>query len=83
MFIEEKARWIISRKEGNNSWKTPATSNLVIQSLMLAGHRDEVTDSVKWILDQMNDNGSWGKENGDINTTSLSLITLHEYIDSQ
>ncbi|MDI3486536.1 MAG: hypothetical protein PWQ50_1756, partial [Methanolobus sp.] len=39
--------------------------------------------SVKWILDQMNDNGSWGKENGDINTTSLSLITLHEYIDSQ
>jgi hypothetical protein len=83
MFIEEKTRWIISRKEVNNSWKTPATTNLVIQSLMLAGHRDEVTESVKWILDQMNDNGSWGKENGDINTTSLSLITLHEYIDSQ
>jgi hypothetical protein len=83
MSIEEKARWIISRKEVNNSWKTPATSNLVIQSLMLAGHRDEVTESVEWILDQVNDNGSWGKDEGDINTTSLSLITLREYINSQ
>ncbi|SDF54421.1 hypothetical protein SAMN04488589_0837 [Methanolobus vulcani] len=82
-FIEEKARWIISRKEKNNSWKTPATSNLVIQSLILADHKDEVNESVEWILGQMNDNGSWGKDGGDINTTSLSLITLHEYMSSQ
>ncbi|MDK2826372.1 MAG: hypothetical protein PWQ63_1231 [Methanolobus sp.] len=82
-FIEEKARWIISRKEKNNSWKTPATSNLVIQSLILADHKDEVNESVEWILGQMNDNGSWGKDGGDINTTSLSLITLHEYMNSQ
>jgi squalene cyclase len=79
-FIEEKAKWIISRKEENSSWKTPATTNLVIQSLILAGHKEEVSNSIEWIIGQMNDNGSWGKENGDINTTSLSLITLHEYI---
>ncbi|WMW24229.1 terpene cyclase/mutase family protein [Methanolobus sediminis] len=83
IFIEEKAKWIISRKEKNNSWKTPATSNLVIQSLMLAGHKDEVSESVEWILDQMNDNGWWGKDVGDINTTSLSLISLYEYMNSQ
>jgi squalene cyclase len=82
-FIEEKARWIISRKEKNNSWKTPATSNLVIQSLILAGHKGEVGESVKWILDQMNDKDSWGKDGGDVNTTSLSLITLHEYMNGQ
>nr|WP_321496516.1 prenyltransferase/squalene oxidase repeat-containing protein [uncultured Methanolobus sp.] len=80
-FIEEKARWIISRKEKNNSWKTPATTNLVIQSLMLAGYKDEVSGSVEWILKLMNENGSWGKNGGDINTTSLSLITLHEYAE--
>jgi hypothetical protein len=82
-FIEEKTRWIISQREKNGSWKTPATSNLVIQSLMLAGHKNEVGESVEWLLGQMNDNSSWGKEGGDINTTSLSLITLYEYMNSQ
>lgn len=79
-FVEEKARWIISKRESGAAWKTPATSNLVIQSLVLAGYRTELKEPVEWLLEQMNDNGSWGKENGDINTTSLSLITLHEYM---
>lgn len=78
-FIEEHARWIISQRENEAAWKTLATSNLVIQSLLLAGHKDETVVPVKWILSHMNDNGSWGKEEGDINTTSLSLITLWEF----
>ena len=82
-FIEEKTRWIISQRQENGSWKTPATSNLVIQSLMLAGHKNEVEESAEWLLSQRSDNGSWGKEGGDINTTSLSLITLYEYMNSQ
>ncbi|MBP1908110.1 prenyltransferase/squalene oxidase repeat-containing protein [Methanolobus bombayensis] len=81
-FVEEKARWIISKKQKNGSWKTPATTNIVIQSLMIAGYKSEVKEPVRWLLENLNDNGSWGKENGDINTTSLSLITLHEYMSS-
>ncbi|WP_342306078.1 hypothetical protein [Methanolobus sp. ZRKC5] len=78
-FIDERASWIISQRESEAAWKTLATSNLVIQSLLLAGNKDETVVPVKWILSHMNGNGSWGKEGGDINTTSLSLITLWEY----
>ena len=79
-FIEERARWIVSQRKTEAAWKTLATSNLVIQSLLLAGHKEETVVPVKWILSHINSNGSCGKEGGDINTTSLSLITLREYL---
>ncbi|WP_292467161.1 hypothetical protein [Methanolobus sp.] len=77
--IRDRARWIISQKEKNGAWKTLATSNLVIQSLILAELKDEIVEPLEWILSKINNNGSWGKEEGDINTTSLSLITIQEY----
>ncbi len=80
-FIAERARWIISQQESEGAWKTLATSNLVIQSLILTGHKDETAIPLKWILSHINSNGSWGKEGGDINTTSLSLITLWQYMN--
>ena len=79
-FIEERARWVISRQENEAAWKTLATSNLVIQSLILTGHKHEIAIPLKWILSHINSNGSWGKQGGDINTTSLSLITLWQYM---
>ncbi|WP_164997744.1 hypothetical protein [Methanolobus psychrotolerans] len=78
-FAEERAKWIITQLEKDGAWKTLATSNLVIQSLLLAGHKDNIVIPIQWILSCMNSNGSWGKEGGDINTTSLSLITLQEW----
>lgn len=81
-FMEERAEWLLSRKEKNSSWKTPATSNLVIQSLLINGYKDYCTDSLKWIISEMNNNGSWGKDSGDINTTSLSLITIKSFQNS-
>lgn len=82
-FVEEKVRWILSKRGTGAAWKTPATSNLVIQSLMLAGYKSELKEPVEWLLEHMKDNGAWGKDNGDINTTSLSLITLHEYMNEK
>ncbi len=79
-FVQERSRWLISKKDENGAWKTQATSNLVIQSLILAGYKDELSESVRWLLEKRNDNGSWGKEGGDINTTSLSLITFWKYL---
>ncbi|MDG6242837.1 MAG: hypothetical protein QCH31_00385 [Methanolobus sp.] len=78
-FVENRTKWIIEQRENNKAWKTLATSNLVIQALLLAGHKKETTIPIKWLLSSMNINGSWGKDNGEINTTSLSLISLKEY----
>lgn len=78
-FTEQRARWIISQREKDGSWKTLATSNLVLQALILAGHKKDVGNSLRWVISKRNVNGSWGKGDGDINTTSLSLITIHEY----
>ncbi|SFM41651.1 hypothetical protein [Methanolobus profundi] len=80
-FIDERAKWIISQREMNGAWKTLATSNLVIQALILAGYKEVTEGPFNWILSKMNKNCSWGKDNGDINTTSLSLITIHEYTE--
>lgn len=79
-FIKERSMWIISKREKRGAWKTLATSNIVIQALILAGYKDEVLIPVEWILSEMNDDGSWGKNGGNINTTSLSLISLKEYV---
>jgi hypothetical protein len=78
-FIEDRTKWIITQRENDKAWKTLATSNLVIQALLLAGRKDETTIPIKWILSHVNCNGSWGKDEGEINTTSLSLISLWQY----
>ncbi|KXS44642.1 hypothetical protein HWN40_11045 [Methanolobus zinderi] len=75
-FIDERAEWILSERTAEGAWKTPATSNIVMQALINTGYCSELGESVQWLLDRMNDNGSWGKNEGDINTTALSLITL-------
>ncbi|MEZ5334628.1 MAG: hypothetical protein R2741_05015 [Methanolobus sp.] len=78
-FIRERAEWILSQRENGSAWKTPATSNLVIQSLVLAGYKEDCLEPLKWVLSKMNSNASWGKDNGDINTTSLTLITIRSF----
>jgi len=75
-FIDERARWMLSKRTEKGAWKTPATSNIVMQALINAGYGSELGEYVQWLLDRMNDNGSWGKNKGDINTTALTLITL-------
>ena len=78
-FINQRAQWVLSQRGQNGDWKFISTSNIVIQALMLAGFKDELAISVMWLLGKLNDNGSWGKDEGDIIATSISLITLGLY----
>ena len=71
-FISEKSKWLLSVCE-NGNWKYTATSNLVLQAFVLCNQKHEAQRSLPWLLDSQNENGSW--EN-DLNTTSLSLLTL-------
>lgn len=76
-FIAERANWLISKREGGG-WKYIATSNLVIQALMLSGKEEqEITPSIAWLLGKQDDNGSWK----DIISTTLTLISLKMYLD--
>lgn len=75
-FIRERARWILSEKDEDGGWEFISTSNLVIQALSLAGFNGELEASEKWLLSGQNANGSWGKGEGDVTATALSLITL-------
>ncbi|MBN2110737.1 MAG: hypothetical protein JW705_06590 [Methanosarcinaceae archaeon] len=75
-FIAERAVWMLSKRAEKGGWKNPATSNIVMQALILAGHGSEIRIDVQWLLDNMNPNGSWGEDEGDVNTTALTLITL-------
>lgn len=78
-FIQEKARWILSKKGLGGGWKHISTSNLAIQALLLAGFKDEVEDSVHWLLENVHENGAWGNKDDDINATALTLSTLGLY----
>ncbi|WP_292391403.1 prenyltransferase/squalene oxidase repeat-containing protein [Methanosarcina sp. UBA5] len=78
-FIQEKARWILSKKGPDGSWKHISTSNLAIQALLLAGFKDEVEDSVHWLLENIRESGGWGNKDDDINATALTLSTLGLY----
>jgi hypothetical protein len=78
-FIQEKARWILSKKGPDGGWTHISTSNLAIQALLLAGFKDEVEDSVHWLLENVHENGAWGNKNDDINATALTLSTLGLY----
>jgi hypothetical protein len=76
-FIKERANWLLSKRE-DGGWTYVATSNLVIQALILAGMRDEdIAPSINWLLEKQQENGSWK----DIISTSLSLISLKMYLD--
>lgn len=75
-FIHERAKWLLSRRSPEGDWETIATSNLVMQALILAGYGRELGASKHRLLSLMNNNGSWGKNAGDVTATSLSLITL-------
>ncbi len=78
-FIQEKARWILSKKRLDGGWIHISTSNLAIQALLLAGFKDEVEDSVNWLLENVHENGAWGNKDDDINATALTLSTLGLY----
>jgi hypothetical protein len=78
-FIREKARWILSKKGPDGGWTHISTSNLAIQALLLAGFKDEVEDSVHWLLKNVHENGAWGNKEDDINATALTLSTLGLY----
>lgn len=76
-FIKERASWLISKRE-ESGWTYIATSNLVIQALILAGTKEEdIEPSIKWLLGKQQENGSWK----DIISTTLSLISLKMYLD--
>lgn len=78
-FIREKARWILSKKGPDGGWTHISTSNLAIQALLLAGFKDEVKDSIKWLLKNVHESGAWGNKDDDINATALTLSTLGLY----
>ncbi|MEL4305844.1 prenyltransferase/squalene oxidase repeat-containing protein [Methanococcoides sp. LMO-2] len=75
-FVRERAGWIFSERNEDGGWKFISTSNLVIQALSIAGFNKELERSGEWLLRKQNPNGSWGKGEGDITATALSLITL-------
>jgi len=76
-FIADRAHWLISKREGGG-WDYIATSNLVIQALILSGiEGQEIAPSIAWLLRKQEDNGSWK----DIISTTLTLITLKMYLD--
>ncbi len=76
-FINDRASWLLSKRE-DGGWTYNATSNLVIQALIVSGVGDEdIAPSIKWLLGKQQENGSWK----DIISTTLSLITLKMYLD--
>ncbi|PWB53284.1 MAG: hypothetical protein C3F06_06475 [Candidatus Methanoperedenaceae archaeon] len=76
-FIKERASWLLSKRE-DSGWTYIATSNLVIQALILAGVEEkDIVPSIKWLLGKQQENGSWK----DIISTTLSLISLKMYLD--
>lgn len=71
-FISKKLNYLTdARKDG--FWKYTATSNLVLQALILCNQKRIAAESFEWLTRSQKENGSW--EN-DLNTTSLSLLTL-------
>jgi len=76
-FIADRANWLISKRE-DGGWKYIATSNLVIQALILSGKEEqEIAPSIAWLLGKQENNGSWK----DTISTTLTLISLKMYLD--
>jgi len=78
-FIRERAEWILSNKDKDGGWKHISTSNLAVQALILSGFKEEIEDSVRWLLENVRESGAWGNKEDDINASSLTLITLGLY----
>ena len=79
-FINERAEWILSERKIDGGWKFISTSNIVMQALMLVGFKNELEGDIQWLLGVMNDNGSWGKGDGDVIATALGLITIGMWV---
>ncbi|MBC7084855.1 MAG: terpene cyclase/mutase family protein [Methanomethylovorans sp.] len=75
-FIDERRYWLLEKRESNGGWKNIATSNIVIQSLLMSGLREELEVSIDWLMKEQNYEGFWGNGKENIVATSLSLITL-------
>jgi hypothetical protein len=75
-FIDKKAHWLLEKRELDGGWKNIATSNIVMQSLLMAGFREELNVSIDWLMKKQNSEGFWGKSEDKVVATSLSLITL-------
>jgi hypothetical protein len=78
-FIRERAEWVLSKKRQDGGWEHISTSNLAIQALILSGFKEEVKDSIHWLLENVHKTGAWGNKEDDINATALSLTTLGLY----
>lgn len=78
-FLRERAEWILSKREPDGGWEHISTSNLAIQALVLAGFKNEIEDSIRWLLKNVHESGAWGNKEDDVNATSLTLITLGLY----
>jgi hypothetical protein len=78
-FIQEKAKWILSKRSPDGGWEHISTSNLAIQALLLAGFKEELEVSVHWLLNNFHETGAWGNKSDDINATALTLSTLGLY----
>lgn len=74
--IDERACWLLEKRESDGGWKNIATSNIVMQSLLMLGFREELEISIDWLMKKQNSEGFWGKGDDNIVATSLSLITL-------
>lgn len=75
-FIEERARWLLEKRELDGGWKNIATSNIVMQSLLMTSLREELKVSMDWLMKAQNSEGFWGNRKDSIVATALSLITL-------
>ncbi|AKB13694.1 hypothetical protein SAMN02910340_01587 [Methanosarcina thermophila] len=78
-FIRERAEWILSKRANDGGWQYISTSNLAIQALLLTGFKDELEPSIRWLLKNVHENGSWGNQTDDVNATALTLSTLGLY----
>ena len=71
-FISEKLKWLSSVR-ADGFWNYTATSSLVLQTFILCNQKHEAQKSFSWLLNSQKEDGSWEH---DLNTTSLSLLTL-------
>lgn len=78
-FIREKAEWILSKRSNDGGWQHISTSNLALQALLLTGFKNKLEPSIRWLLKNVHENGSWGNQTDDVNATALTLSTLGLY----
>lgn len=78
-FIREKAEWILSKRSNDGGWQHISTSNLALQALLLTGFKNKLEPSIRWLLKNVHESGSWGNQTDDVNATALTLSTLGLY----